>query len=92
MIKNHNHYLSIPYKVPHFVLSRGGEKRRNGTQGRKRNEEGMASYREKSKCQLSYLGFRLQNLLNRINYNEKIDVTVQGRQLVQFNFIIQLKD
>lgn len=28
MIKNHNNYLSIPYKVPHFVLSReerGGE-------------------------------------------------------------------
>lgn len=36
----------------------------------------MASYREKSKCRLSYLGFRFQNLLNRINY-EKIDVTVQ---------------
>lgn len=76
MIKNHNNYLSIPYKVPHFVLSRGGERRGNGTQGRERNEEGIASYREKSKCQLSYLGFRFQNLLNRINY-EKIDVTVQ---------------
>lgn len=34
-------------------------------------------YREKSKCQLSYVGFQVLNLLNRINCNEKIDVTVQ---------------
>lgn len=77
MIKKHNNYLSIPYKVPHlFCLEEG---RGEGMEHREErgNEEGMASYREKSKCQLWYLGFRFQNLLNRINYNEKIDVTVQ---------------
>lgn len=30
-----------------------------------------------SKCQLSYVSFQVLNLLNRINCNEKIDVTVQ---------------
>lgn len=38
MIKNHNNYLSIPYKVPHIVLSRGegeGMEHREGTGMRK---------------------------------------------------------
>lgn len=34
MIKNHNNYLSIPYKVPHFVLSRGEERRGEGMKHR----------------------------------------------------------
>lgn len=51
MIKNRKNYLSIPAieSAPWFCLEEG--RRGNGTQGRERNEEGMASYREKSKCQ-----------------------------------------
>jgi hypothetical protein len=42
MIKNHNNDLSIPYKVPHSVLSterRGEEKEQNTRKGK--DEEGM---------------------------------------------------
>lgn len=40
MIKNHNNDLSIPYKVPHFVLSRE-EREPNTGGGEGRVKEGM---------------------------------------------------
>lgn len=45
MIKNHNNDLSIPYKVPHFVLSR--KERRGNRVGGEGGEEGNDMYREK---------------------------------------------
>lgn len=61
MIKNHNNDLSIPYKVPHFVLSRK-ERRGNRTWGGVggHGEEGNDMYREKRKCPELYLGFQVQ--------------------------------
>lgn len=51
MIENHSNDLSIPYEVPHFVLSRGeerGTKHRTGT-----GTEEERRHKEKSKRQLS---------------------------------------
>lgn len=57
MIKNHNNYLSIPYKVPHFVLSTGEEREWNTGKGMK----GWHHIGEKKQMfiiVLKFLGFR----------------------------------
>lgn len=76
MIKNHNNYLSIPYKVPHFVLSRGEEREWNTREGTEMKKEWHHRGR-KANVNYHMQVSRFYNPLNRINCNEKIDVTVQ---------------
>lgn len=66
--KNHND-LSIPYKVPHFVCLEEGME-----QGK---ERGVALSRENANGSYHIWVSGGNACLNRINCNEKIDVTVQ---------------